>query len=144
MISEKESEYLLSLEKAFKEPDQIIFTEEWSREIESIDWKELFIMDYKKGRIDVSKYTLNHRYRTAITLFRIDMNWAHRNPDWKFIRESHIHVYREWYDIKWAYPLSKFWFKQSDDINIIFEQVLKYLNIRRRYIQTNIELWKTL
>ncbi|MDG6271690.1 DUF6978 family protein [Glaesserella parasuis] len=50
--------------------------------------------------------TFQTRARKAIVLVRLDIEGPpHRNPDGEEIICPHIHLYREGYGDKWAYPL---------------------------------------
>lgn len=69
------------------------------------DRREPFMLDLSRGRIDLSKGTYQNRGRQVIVLVRLDFgNTPHRNPDGEEIGSPHLHVYREGYADKWAYP----------------------------------------
>jgi hypothetical protein len=68
--------------------------------------KEEFILDINKNTIKIEKYTVQNRMRKSIGLIRVDFGaGAHTNPDGKIITGPHIHIYKEGYDLKWAYNL---------------------------------------
>ncbi len=142
MINQETADYLLNLEKKFKNTTKIDIWapwDKWTEEIISKDEKELFLLDYNHKKIEFKNYTINNRYRTTIILFRIDIGWRHINPDWKILNESHVHLYKEWFWDKWAYPISKFNISKDDDITEVFSKVLDFLHIEKlNAIQPNL------
>ena len=60
---------------------------------------------------------------------RLDLGVPHRNPDGEEIPAPHLHIYREGYDDKWAYPLPQDTFTNIDDKWQIFLDFMKYCNI---------------
>ncbi|WP_416054597.1 DUF6978 family protein [Glaesserella parasuis] len=74
--------------------------------LHSMDKKETFNLDVTRGYIALEKITFQTRARKAIVLVRLDIEGPpHRNPDGEEIICPHIHLYREGYGDKWAYPL---------------------------------------
>ena len=73
----------------------------------SMDRRESFLLDLRRGRIDLTKGTYQNRGRQVVVLARLDFGGApHRNPDGEEIRSPHLHLYREGYGDKWAIPAS--------------------------------------
>ena len=65
-----------------------------------------------------------------MVLVRVDVDGApHTNPDGQKLGGTHIHVYREGYDDKWAYPLDPFRFRETRDIGQVFEDFCRYCNV---------------
>ncbi|MEE3689688.1 hypothetical protein V2H90_02365 [Glaesserella parasuis] len=74
--------------------------------LQSMDKKEAFNLDVTRGYIALEKITFQTRARKAVVLVRLDIEGPpHRNPDGEEITCPHIHLYREGYGDKWAYPL---------------------------------------
>lgn len=74
--------------------------------LHSMDKKETFNLDVTRGYIALEKITFQTRTRKAIVLVRLGIEGPpHRNPDGEEIICPHIHLYREGYGDKWAYPL---------------------------------------
>lgn len=74
--------------------------------LHSMDKKETFNLDVTRGYVVLEKITFQTRARKAIVLVRLDIEGPpHRNPDGEEITCPHIHLYREGYGDKWAYPL---------------------------------------
>lgn len=68
---------------------------------------EKFIVDINRKRAIISRCTLQQRVYTSIPLIRLDIDTKpHKNPDGKIIGGNHIHIYKEGYDLGWAYPLN--------------------------------------
>jgi hypothetical protein len=96
----------------------------------SIDKKETFLLDIRRGRIDLKKATFQNRARKTIVLVRLDLNGApHRNPDGEEIASPHLHVYREGYGDKWAGPLPADVFSDSSDQWTVLADFMRYCNI---------------
>ncbi len=67
--------------------------------------REQFLLDLRKGRVGLSKGTYQTRARKVIVLARLDFGGSpHRNPDDVEVPSPHLHLYREGYGDKWAYP----------------------------------------
>ncbi len=72
----------------------------------SADKRENFILDINRGRIKLTQATFQNRARQAIVLLRLDIDGPpHTNPDGAELACPHLHIYREGYGTKWAYPI---------------------------------------
>jgi hypothetical protein len=72
----------------------------------SVDRTEDFLLDVTRSRIDLAKITYQNRGRVVVVLMRLDLNGApHRNPDGVQMPCPHLHIYREGFGDKWAFPL---------------------------------------
>lgn len=118
MITQKEFDHLISLEKEFKDNDQITLGSSWQKEIIAVNSKDTFILDYAARRsvnsIEVKRFTYNKRYRTAIILLRFDSCGRHTNPDGEILDGPHIHIYREGYADQFAFCVSKIGIDETD------------------------------
>ncbi len=71
----------------------------------SADRRENFLLDVRRGRIDLAKDTYQNRGRQVVVLVRLDFGGApHRNPDGEEIDSPHLHLYRAGFGDKWAIP----------------------------------------
>jgi len=117
-LDQIEADYLLKLEKycfetaAYPLPD---FGGKLTVPLFSSDKKEAFILDIYKGRIDLSRERYQTRARNIIILARLDFGSPHRNPDGEEIGVPHLHLYREGYGDKWAYPVPEAHFPNLND-----------------------------
>lgn len=74
--------------------------------LQSKDGREEFLFDINRRSIKLEKTTFQTRAKVSLILARVDIGGPpHRNPDGEEIACPHIHLYREGYDDKWAYPL---------------------------------------
>ena len=74
----------------------------------STDRREPFRLDIQRGRIDFAKGSYQNRARQLVILARLDFGGRpHRNPDDTRIGSPHLHLYREGYADKWAFPVSR-------------------------------------
>ncbi|MFH0856986.1 MAG: hypothetical protein V1860_03755 [bacterium] len=119
------------MRKSFREDYPIVFNKKWSRDIISLESKDTFILDYYVGRIQLIKFTYNKRYRASIILVRFDSHGLHTNPDNKQFDGPHVHIYKEGFDDKFAFPVSEI---GVDENAIGKEEVLKtflnYCNVK--------------
>lgn len=134
-LTDKEFKYLLSLEKELIDIGELDFSawRRWVRELKSITTKDIFLVDYNRLNIEIKKITLQNRYRQSTVLIRYDHWWTHRNPDgtdWKLLEWPHVHIYKEWFDDKWAFPLSILDLTWEEVIEDILEKILEYINVK--------------
>jgi hypothetical protein len=98
----------------------------------SQDRREEFQLDIRRGRIDLAKVTYQNRARSILILARLDLAGPpHRNPDGEDIPCPHLHVYREGYGDKWAYPAAPTEFTDLDDLWASLDDFMRYCNITK-------------
>ena len=72
----------------------------------SADGREQFQIDLRRGGVQLEKRTYQNRARAVVILARLDFGGPpHRNPDDHEVPSPHLHLYREGYGDKWAYPV---------------------------------------
>jgi hypothetical protein len=97
--------------------------------LQSEDGREKFMLDISRRRIELHRNKLQNRARQTIILARVDIGDApHRNPDGEEIPCPHIHVFREGYDDKWAFPLPES-FTNPSDAWITLQEFMTYCSI---------------
>lgn len=97
--------------------------------LHSEDKQTEFILDISRGFFRFNKFTYQNRVFKNIILLRLDINGPpHRNPDGKIIDSSHLHIYREGYDDKWAYSLPDK-FKNCKTSFQLLEEFMDYCHI---------------
>ena len=136
MLTQKEANYLLSLLKYILETGKYIFPDVGDYNyitLISKDNKYEFIIDInRKNKVKPNKCSYQKRYRNDIILLRLDINGPnHTNPDGKVIKGSHLHIYREGFNISWAYPLPSDLTVEEDklsDTDYLIEVLLKFLD----------------
>lgn len=132
-LTQLEYDFLISIEKTFEDtitpiqfgPAPI----KWSRQINSIINKETFVLDFYRGSFELSKYTINKRYRQTVILLRYDNGGRHTNPDGEVFEGPHVHLYREGYDDKYAFPVSQLGIEHNDRIEVVFDKIMHFCNI---------------
>lgn len=98
----------------------------------SADGREPFILDMYRGRIALAKGTYQNRARQVVILARLDFGGApHRNPDGEEVDSPHLHLYREGFGDKWAYPLSSDHFPKPTDAMQLLQDFMRYCNITK-------------
>lgn len=96
----------------------------------SADEKENFNVDVNRRSIALYKCTFNGRARGNVILARLDLNGApHRNPDGEEIDCPHLHLYREGYGDKWAYPLPDGAFSDLANLKAVCQDFLTYFKV---------------
>lgn len=97
--------------------------------LHSHDKKEEFLLDISRGRLAIYKHTLQNRTRKTIVLVRLDIGGSpHCNPDGAVIPCPHVHVYKEGFGCKWAYPLPDI-FSKPEDIWATLNTFMKFCHI---------------
>ena len=96
----------------------------------SVDGHEPFLLDLRRGRIDILKSTCQTRGRKVVVLARLDIGGPpHRNPDDEVIRGSHLHLYREGFGDRWAFPVPASHFADLSDAKRTLQDFLAYCNV---------------
>jgi len=96
----------------------------------SVDKREEFILDISRGQINLVRGKYQNRARHIFVLARLDFGGSpHRNPDGSEILCPHLHLYREGYGDKWAYPVPVDEFPNiSNPVTALYD-FMKYCNI---------------
>ena len=96
----------------------------------SADGREEFSLDLSRGRINLSKGRYQTRSRQIVILARLDFGGApHRNPDGTEIGSPHLHLYREGYGDKWAFPVPQTQFTSLNDHWLTLQQFMTFCHI---------------
>jgi len=132
-LTQAEADALLAIEKHRSNEEQHSFPrggESLSVPLQSYDRRESFLLDLSRGRIDLAKVKMQNRARQVVVLARVDLSGPpHRNPDDEEIPCPHLHVYREGYGDKWAFPLPPERFSDPTDAWTIFEEFMAFCQI---------------
>ncbi len=134
-------DHLLALKKTFEDASVVSLGSTWSKNILAVDTKDRFILDYKRGKIEVRKYSFNKRVRTNVVMVRYCSLKRHTNPDGVSFEGAHFHIYREGFDDKIAFPVKDTLGLDPDTTSReeILAAILKYCNIDDPGIQMGIE-----
>ena len=108
-LTQAEADSLLALGKKYVSPEPVYWPGSGSKisvDIVSIDEREAFLLDVSRASIKLERLVLQNRARVTAVLVRLDLHGPdHRNPDDTELPCPHIHLYREGYADKWAFPV---------------------------------------
>jgi hypothetical protein len=122
-MTQAEAEALLAAPKRFLTSEVIELPPgiSTSRELEALELRERFLLDIWRGTIRLSKYRYQTRARISTILARLDVAGApHTNPDGTSIGPTHLHLYREGFEDRWAFELDSSIFTEPSDIGKTF------------------------
>lgn len=134
-LTQAEADALIDMEK-HRTSDEIrsfpMGGESMTIPIQSVDRREQFLLDMSRGRIDLRKVKMQNRGRQVVVLVRLDLGGPpHRNPDGQEIGTPHIHIYREGYGDKWAFPIPADRFRDVGDMWKTLDDFFAYCNVTR-------------
>jgi len=102
-----------------------------THELVGKDKRERFLLDLWRGTLRLTKIKYQTRGRKVIVLVRLDIDGApHTNPDGAKLNGTHIHLYREGFEVKWAYPIDPEKFCDLSNIQRTLEDFCRYCNIK--------------
>jgi hypothetical protein len=135
LLAQEEADELIAMEKHRADEDVYDFPSPGrgiSIPLLAADERETFVLDLYRGRIDLHKATYQTRGRSVIVLVRLDLSGPpHRNPDGAEMPAPHLHLYREGYADKWAFPLPVGVFSDPSDLWKTFQEFMSYCNVTR-------------
>lgn len=96
----------------------------------SEDKRENFLLDIGRGRIEIRRGKYQLRGHQVLILARLDFGGPpHRNPDGEEMLCPHLHLYREGYGDKWAFPVPSDYFRNLADLWQTLHDFMDYCNI---------------
>lgn len=132
-LTQAEADALLAMEKHRSNPTQWNYPDLGGRvtiPLVSVDGREQFFLDLRRARIDLGKGTYQNRGRHAAILARLDFGGPpHRNPDGGEIGTPHLHLYREGFNDKWAFPVPHDKFANLGDPWLTLADFMRFCNI---------------
>jgi len=132
-LSQSEADHLLGLKKKRRSADNVRWPVPGMKVcvgLLSMDEKEEFFLDVGRGQIKLTKLTLQNRARSTVILARLDIDGPpHRNPDDHEVPCPHIHLYREGFDDKWAFPVPAEQFSDLSDRRKALADFMRFCNI---------------
>ncbi len=136
VLTQAEADGLLAMEK-HRVDDRVWFPPGRGGKVTvplaSVDGREPFLLDLRRGQINLAKNTYQNRARQVFILARLDIGGApHRNPDDEVIQGPHLHLYREGYNDRWAYPVPQDRFQNPSDAIRALEDFMDYCNVTLR------------
>jgi len=95
----------------------------------SVDGRVKFFLDIWRSGLKLGKGTLQNRGRKVIVLARLDCGGPpHRNPDGEEVDCPHLHLYRENFGDKWAFPVPAGSFSNPGDPWVVSRSWWKFEN----------------
>lgn len=132
-LTQAEADALLALEKRRVDGTEWDYPDLGGRvtvPLVSVDRREQFLLDLRRARIDLTKGTYQNRGRQVVILARLDFGGApHRNPDGEEIGSPHLHLYREDFGDKWAFPVPDDRFADLSDPWQTLRDFMRFCNI---------------
>ncbi len=132
MLTQAEADALIAMQKRFSSPATISLPAgtDQTHDLIGVGRNEKFLLDLSRGTIRLSKVKFQTRGRSVIVLVRLDLDGGpHTNPDGSHVGKTHIHLYREGFDDKWAYTIDPTIFSTPGDIEETFNSFCEYCNI---------------
>lgn len=133
MLTQAEADQLMSMAKHFLRPPAYISIPQGcdeSFELAGPNDRERFLLDVWRGTIRLTKLRFQNRAQIAVVLVRLDIDGApHTNPDGVNVPGTHLHVFREGYDDRWAYPVDPSRFSLLTDPGTTFGEFCAFCNI---------------
>lgn len=132
-LTQQEADRLLDMPKFREDATEWRYPQEGGKvtiPLVSEDRREHFLLDVEQGRINLEKQKLQNRARQVVILARLDVNGpTHRNPDESELPCPHLHLYREGYGIKWAYPVPSDKFSDLNDRWVTLTEFMNFCNV---------------
>lgn len=138
MLTQSEADKLIAIEKVFVTPATISMPPgiDITYDLVSDDREEFFLLDVWRGSYRQSKLKFQNRARQVIVLVRLCVDGPHHtNPDGQKLNGTHIHVYREGFDDRWAYGVDSNQFEDLKNVELTLEQFCRFCNIALPTIQ---------
>jgi hypothetical protein len=134
-ITQTEYDFLIQQDKIFDDLTMSIILGpapiQWCRQINATISKEIFLLDFYRGSFELSKYTVNKRYKQTVILLRYDNGGRHTNPDGEEFDGPHIHLFKEGFNDKFAYPISKIGITSTDTMEMVCEKIMHFCNVKK-------------
>lgn len=133
MLTQAEADALIVLGKQFVGAGPTGFppgTDD-THEVESQDGRERFLLDMSRSSFRLSKMKLQSRTQKVIVLVRLCIEGPlHTNPDGVRMPKTHLHLYREGYEDKFAFAIPAE-FQDISSPERVFYDFLDYCRIVR-------------
>lgn len=133
MLTQAEADQLIQMKKHFIRPPASISIKpgaDETYELSDPDDRERFLLDIWRGTFRLTKVKFQNRARTVVILVRLDVDGApHTNPDGQRLSGTHLHLFRQGFDDKWAYPVDSSTFTVLNDPGITFQEFCAFCKI---------------
>lgn len=131
LLSQSDADALLRMEKERANDDVVAFPDLGGRievPLLSRDHRESFSLDINRKRIALTT-GYQTRGRQTIVLARLDFAAPHRNPDGEEVGVPHLHLYREGFGDRWAFPVPADMLSAPDDARRVLHDFMAYCQV---------------
>jgi hypothetical protein len=133
MLTQAEADQLMAMAKRFVRPPATVSIPpgaDETYELAGPNNRETFLLDIWRGTIKLSKLKFQNRVRVAVVLARLDVDGApHTNPDGVKLPGTHLHLFKEGFDDKWAYLIDPKAFTLLTDPGQTFKDFCSFCKI---------------
>ncbi len=134
-LRQSQADRLLKVGKFFIDKSPIIINRPLNtqRDLQSVENDEdKFYLNISQTAIEFGKYsTITRFFSVPLARVCIDEDCVHENPDDVIIKGSHIHIYKEGYRDRFAYPLEDYSFSSNTEIAHFLPEFLKFCGIEK-------------
>ena len=133
MLTQAEADALIAMVKTFVNPGGISLPPgaDQTHDLVGEDAREMFLLDLWRGTIRLSKLKFQTRAQKILVLVRLDIDGApHTNPDGERLGGTHLHLYGEGYEDKWAFGLDPKRFRDPGNIRRTFQNFCRFCHIK--------------
>lgn len=132
-LVQSEADALLAMPKRAASSETVVYPglgRKVSIDLVSVDRRESFHLDIGRSYVKLTRATYQTRARSAVILARLDLAGApHTNPDGEGLACPHLHLYREGFGDKWAYPLPESAFTNAGDRKRTLHEFVAFCSI---------------
>ena len=133
MLTQTEADQFMHMAKHFVRPPAIITIPpgaDDTYELAGPNNRETFLLDVWRGTLRLSKLKYQNRVQTAVILVRLDVDGApHTNPDGERLSGTHLHLFKEGFDDKWAHAVDRALFTVLSDPGKTFHDFCAFCKI---------------
>ena len=133
MLTQTEADQFMLMVKHFVRPPASISIPpggDETYELSSLNDRENFFLDVWRGTLRLTKLKFQNRVRTVVVLVRLDVDGApHTNPDGQRLSGTHLHLFREGYDDRWAHPVDPSAFTLLSDPGTTFQEFCAFCKV---------------
>jgi hypothetical protein len=105
-------------------------------ELISDEYGDIFKLDMRRNKIELKILNCNTRSNDCFILARLDVNdREHKNPDGTIVGRTHLHLYKEGFNGRFAYDPKEFGFEDLNNISSLITQFTKFCNINKECIK---------
>jgi hypothetical protein len=130
------AEKYLNSPKRLKNKNSLTLNAEFKingEELISDEYGDIFKLDLRKNKIELQVMNCNTRANECFVLARLCVNdREHKNPDGTKIGETHLHIYKEGYNDRFAYDPKKYGFSNFDNVPALLIQFVEFCKINKR------------